>query len=138
MNFVFNQMKNPVNETVEIKPENLEPISFILSPIRTSTAFAVEAYRNAQDPTMSLRMMFEIGVTRVAGWSGVNDEEGNEVKFTNQNFAIFNTMPDAIPYLLEIGSRTIDEVDAMNEKKTKKAPAKKTPKQEAANNSSAT
>ncbi len=140
MKFEFEKMRNAVSQDVEIKPEGLDSVTFTLRPLNTQTSFAVQSFLNEPEMTTAMRIQYEIGVGRVIGWKNVLDEEGNEVEFNPKNFATFNNMPDAIPYLMAVGHLTIDEVIKDREKKMGKKESKqaKKPKTEEVSPSAST
>lgn len=107
--FNFGKVRNPVNETLVVEPEDKAAITFTLRPFNTSTAFAVEGYRSAESEFEATQRLFDLGAKRVIGWEGVMDEDGKTVPFTPKNFAFFLNLTEAIPYIMEIARKTIEE-----------------------------
>ena len=117
MHFKFNKVKNPVNEDVVVNPDERGSVTFTLRPINTRTAFACEAWRKNEDPTVATHLLFEIGASRIIGWKDVCDENGNGIEFTSRSFQWFCSIPEAIPYMVEVGLLTVEEVFKDEEKK---------------------
>lgn len=137
--FQFSRMKNPVMVELPVQPEGLEQVTFKLSPFNTNTAFKVEAWRNSQDDTESAQRQFDLGASRIMGWIGIQDENGQEVTFNQDTFGQYLNMYEAIPYIMEVGSQTIEEASEKLGKKQapkKEAEPLEEPKEKAAQSES--
>lgn len=111
--FNFTKVKNPVQELFVSQPKDKDPLTFLLKPIDTAFAFDASRWQSlmgAGRQDDAIEMQFQIGVNRVMGWKDVLDEEGNEVDFVT-NYAAFTRIVDAIPYLMDVGKKTLIDLD---------------------------
>ncbi len=123
--FNLDRIKNPVNSTVTVDPDGLGPITFVLAPTNTDTAFDVFSLRGAANEADFANMQFRIGVKRIVGWTDLMDEEGNLIPYSVENLGFLLNSPDFIPYAMNIGQLTINEIetDAAAKKKAPQATA---------------
>jgi hypothetical protein len=116
----FGKARNPVNENYPCEPEykgdKLEKIIFHLRPLDTGIQLAVYTWVNSM-PQDRPAIMVEIASLRIKGWEGLQDENGNEVPFSDKNKAYFMGLYEAMPYLMDVAQHTIDEVLDESEKK---------------------
>lgn len=117
MKFNLNKVKNPVFRKEVIQPEGLEPITFQLAPFVTDTAFDITRLQHAKNEAQALEIQFHIGLKRIVGWSGLFDENGNELEYSPDTLGLLSQIPDFIPYAMEIGALTFEEGTEMVEKK---------------------
>lgn len=109
--FNFKKFRNPQQETFIAKPDDSrEPITFTLSPVNTDVSFMANRLSKAIGTPESEELQFQLGFQRVIGWEGIVDENDEEVKFTNKNFAMFLSMPESIDYIMLVGKHTYEQV----------------------------
>lgn len=121
--FNFKKFKNPIESAYTSTPKDnngvvMEPITFTLKPITTEFAFDGSRWANmvnAGRADDALELQFGIGANRICGWTGVQDEDGKEVDFA-ANFKTFLAMVDSIPYIMDVGEKTLFEMDVLKEK----------------------
>jgi hypothetical protein len=111
--FGFKTFKNPLPEKKSITPNPKKPedsINFYLAPISSDITFKCYRWDNATNASDADEMQFSIGFRRITGWEGVCDEDGVEQPFNVENLVTWSADPNAIPYIMKIGSDTLETV----------------------------
>lgn len=107
--FSFRRMRNPVSTTKAIAPKDKDPMTFVLGAVNSNTMFLAEAWHLAQDARDAMQRYFDIGVSRIQGWEGITDEQGEAVEFNRNNLGLWLDMMEAVPYVMEIARITVEE-----------------------------
>ncbi len=117
--FDMKSLRNPVDEVYVCAPlnqmsqETLPPLTFKLRPLETDIVFEGSRWQGLQGAgsfDAALQTQFSIGLNRIVGWQGLEDEHGNPLVFNRDNLALLARHQDAIPYFLDIGAKTLLEM----------------------------
>lgn len=115
--FNIKKALNPVESIfTAYDKDNENPITFRLRPVDTSFAFDGSRWQNlirAGKIDDAVELQFQMGLNRIQGWNGVQDEDGNDVAFTIENFSAFTRLLACVPYVMAVGQETLKEVDAL-------------------------
>lgn len=109
--FNFTQVKNPVESSMTFRD-----VTFRLCPVDTGFAFDGKRYEGMVVTGRiddAREMQFRLGVNRVIGWSGICDENGNDVEFTPENFAAFVRLVESIDYVMAVGEQTLIDLNIL-------------------------
>lgn len=103
-------LKEVAHVEYNAEPKDMDPIKFTLKPINADTMLYYYEFETASAFGDMLRVKLAIATQRITGWKGIEDEEGNDVKYTAD--ALFKLMnhKDFLPYMFTVADHTIDEI----------------------------
>lgn len=114
-------LKEVAHVEFSAEPNDMDPIKFTLKPINADTMLYYYEFETAANFGEMLRTKLAIATQRVTGWKGIEDEEGNPVKYTADALYKLMNHKDFLPYMFAVADHTIDEI-----RKAEQAEAKPT------------